>query len=88
MEIKYNLFKMVDFGEAIWKMDKWASEDSGDMQTFYDIVDDEALTFDEKVVDMEEFLDILIWDEERLHSYIDGNFNYKELANELVSRNI
>ena len=79
---------MVDFGEAIWKMDKWASEDSGDMQTFYDIVDDDVLTFDEKVADMEEFLDILIWDEERLHSYIDGQFTYSELAKELVSRNI
>jgi len=79
---------MVDFGEAIWKMDKWASEDSGDMQTFYDIVDDEALSFDEKVRDMLDFLEILIWDEERLHSYVDGEFSDTELATELVSRNI
>ena len=79
---------MTDFGEAIWKMDKWASEDSGDMQTFYDIVDDDTLTFDEKVTDMEEFLEILIWDYERLDSYLEGGWTEKELAKELVERNI
>ena len=79
---------MTDFGEAIWKMDKWASEYSGDMQTFYDIVDDDTLTFDEKVTEMEEFLEILIWDYERLDSYLEGGWTEKELAKELVERNI
>ena len=79
---------MADFGEAIWKMDKWASEDSGDMQTFYDIVDDEALTTEEKIGEMETFLDVLIWDEERLDSYIDGPYSYTDLAEELVKINL
>jgi len=79
---------MADFGEALWKMDKWASEDSEDMQAFYNIIDDETLTTEEKISEIEDFLEILIWDYERLDSYIEEPWTEKELAKELVERNL
>ena len=79
---------MADFGEAIWKMDKWASEDHDDMKAFYEIIDDEKMSTEEKIIEMVDFLEILIWDEERLHSYVEGEFSDTELATELVERNL
>ncbi len=80
---------MGKFTEAIWKMDKWLSEDSEDMQTFWDIIEDDAWTIEEKYEEMEDFLNITICDEERLRSYIEGDeWTYKELAKEIIDMNV
>jgi hypothetical protein len=90
MEIKYNLFKMEKFSETIYKMDKWAYEEC--QNDFYEIVDDESMSHPEKVKAMEEFLEVLVQDWERLEYYMqdeDGNvppYTQEELAETLVNQ--
>ena len=83
---------MEKFSETIYKMDKWASEDPADQTAFYDIVDDEDMTEEEKISAMEDFLEILVWDWERFEYYMgdeDGNipeYTQREVAETLVKQ--
>jgi len=75
---------MTDFSECLHKIDKWAAEDFEVQDQFYEIVENENATFEEKVDEMQDFLEILVRDWERLESYLDGEYSDKELAKELV----
>ena len=81
----------VDFSEIIYKMDKWASEDFDDQARFYEIVDDETLSKEQKIEEIEDFLDILVCDWERLESYMEIEngeivpYTDRELAEALVN---
>lgn len=79
---------MADFGECFYKMDKWAAEDFEVQKQFYEIVDNKETTEEEKISEMVDFLEILVWDWERLESYVEGEFSDTELATELVKRNV
>ena len=83
---------MEKFSETIYKMDKWAYDDSEVQNDFYNIIDDEKLTEEEKIQEMEDFLEILVQDWERLEYYMgdeDGNvpdYTQRELAETLVKQ--
>lgn len=77
---------MVDFSECFYKMDKWAAEDFEVQNQFYEIVENDDLSFEEKVSEMADFIDILVWDWERLSSYVDGEFSETELVEALVKQ--
>jgi|AntAceMinimDraft_18_1070375.scaffolds.fasta_scaffold44610_4 hypothetical protein len=61
---------MVIFKEAYWKMDKWAAEDADVQNEFYDILDNEETSEKEKIDEMNDFLEVLVWDWDRLESYL------------------
>lgn len=79
------------FNETLYKMDKWAAEVQSE---FYEIIDNTETSFEEKVAEMEEFLEVLVWDWERLEYYMqdeDGKvpeYTQKDLATALVKSNI
>lgn len=78
---------MVDFSIAIDKMDKWAYDDSDAQNDFYDLINDETLSDEERISEMEDMLEEIVQDWDRLESYIDEEYTLRELAIALIEAN-
>ena len=88
-KLNYMSKNKTDYTEAVYKMDKWAYDDYEVQEEFYGVMDNEDLTFEQKVDEIESMLPyMIIQDEDRLESYLDGSqWNYHDLAVALVEAN-
>lgn len=68
---------------AYEKMDKYLPEDSNTQGEYYDIMDDETISYPEKTEQIVEFLQCNVCDEERLEAYLDGH-TYHQFAEYLI----
>lgn len=78
--------KTIDFSEAYYKIDKWAVDDPELQDTYYNILDDTEMSKEEKISEMEELLDLIISDFDRLDSYIGERWTLKEFAEWIINR--
>ena len=70
--------------EALWKIDKWMPEDSDLMQEYYNILDSEELSKEEKIEEIFNYLENYS-NEEILYRYLDENISLKEFAEFIVN---
>ena len=72
-----------DFAEVVWKMDKWMPEDEELQNEYYSILDDPGLDHDEKVQQIQHFIEENA-DEYSLFKYMSRQNSIQELAKYIV----
>lgn len=75
----------LDLSEISWKMDKYMPEDQEIQEEYHSILDNENLSREEKISELEEFFELHA-DEERLFSYLGKNRTLKDLVTYIVDK--
>jgi len=80
-------FKVRDYSQASYKMDKFLIDEQESQEEYWQILDAKDMSIEQKIAEIEDYLEMNCVTEERMWSYFPPNGSLKEFATYLVLDN-